>query len=86
MRIFLDAGYTARLLLDVSPAELEVLTRVLDRAKRADYWYSSTERLVLEKDTTAKYDIRVVPASTTVLTHEEYAAIKQAEEEEKQNG
>ena len=45
MNVYIDFGYNARGVVDVTGAELEVLTRVLGRVQPCESWYGDDIQL-----------------------------------------
>ena len=72
MRIFLTLGYYDHRVIDLTPAELETLQRVLDKSLPADgRWYGDSDPIKLAdpkaKDASTCYRIQLVPANHPVL-------------------
>lgn len=69
MRIYFDLGYTCRCVADVTPAELETFTKVLDRARAVDGWWHGDTDMKLAEKPQQDYTVRVVPASVKLLAY-----------------
>ena len=79
MRVFIDLSYGMRGVVDVTPAELDTFTKVLDRVRLCSYWYSEPE-IKLDEVETTRYNIKVLPAAVKLVPYAEHAAPTTAEE------
>jgi hypothetical protein len=78
MRVFIDLGYTFRGVADVTAAELDTFTKVLDRVRLASNWYSDPE-VTLDEVEQYSYTVKVLPAHIKLVTHAQREAAKAAE-------
>lgn len=67
MRVYIDLGYSLRGVADITAAEIETFSKVLDRLRCTDTWYGGKDDLVLKKDRDAEYNIRVLPSAVRVV-------------------
>lgn len=68
MKVYLDMSYGFRGVVELTPTELDVLTKVLDRVQFAEHWYSRNEELRLSDPSKREtYVAMLVPASTRVV-------------------
>lgn len=65
-------SYGFRGVVELTPTELDVLTKVLDRVQFAEHWYSRNEELRLSDPSKRgdTYVAMLVPASTRVVPHD----------------
>lgn len=82
MRVFIDLGYAFRGVADVTAAELDTFTKVLDRVRLANNWYGG-ESIELDEVEESNYSVKVLPAHTKLVTHAERQAAKTTTAEEK---
>lgn len=68
MKIYIDFGYNARGVVDVTGAELEVLTRVLGRVQPSDSWYGGDIQLDAPDSQIAQRIVHV-PAGVAIRPH-----------------
>ena len=80
MRVFIDLGYAFRGVADVTAAELDAFTKVLDRVRLANNWYSG-DAVELDEVEKSTYNVKVLPAYIKLVTHAEREAAKAAAEE-----
>jgi hypothetical protein len=69
MKVYLDFGYNARGVVDITGAELEVLTRVLGRVQPTDSWYGSGDIQLDAPDSQVSQRIVHVPSRVTILPY-----------------
>jgi hypothetical protein len=69
MRVYLDLGYDCRAAVDLTPAELDTLTKVLDRARPVSGWWHGDAELKLAEKRSVEYNVRVVPASVKLVEY-----------------
>ena len=70
MRMFIDLGYTARMVVDLTPAELDTFTKVLDRARPCDSFYGrGQEEIKLSEEVHVTYSAHVVPTSVKLVEY-----------------
>lgn len=68
MRIYLRLSYAYRGVLDVTPTELETLTRVLDKLVPAEEWYFGDAEIKCSDPAEARTaQIQFVPANVRVV-------------------
>lgn len=65
MRVYIDVGYHARGVAEVTPAELETFCRVLDKVQASKDWYGHDRTIALHGGVDARiiYRVTMVPAS-----------------------
>lgn len=67
MRVYLDFDYNFRGVVELTAAELDVLTKVLDRVQLAENWYGHGDEIKRQDaDSTATYTVKVLPARVAV--------------------
>lgn len=66
MKVYIDLGWDARAVVEVTAAELDVFQRVLDKAVAVESWYGHQDELKA-KGGAQKYDLRIVPTSVKLL-------------------
>ena len=69
MRVYIDIGYSARGVAEVTPTELETFCRVLDKVQCSGSWYGGSDRVIelnAGDDARVDYTVRMVPASVRV--------------------
>ena len=77
MRVYFDLGYDARAVVELTPAELDTFTKVLDRARPTSGWWHGDGEMKLAEKRQLDYNVRVVPASVKLV---EYVAPATTEE------
>ena len=75
MRVFIDLGYAFRGVADVTPAELDTFTKVLDRVRLANNWYSG-DSIELDEVEQSSYNVKVLPAHIKLVTYAQREAAK----------
>jgi hypothetical protein len=69
MKIYLDFGYNARGVVDITGAELEVLTRVLGRVQPTSSWYGSEDIQLDAPDSQMSQRMIIVPSGAKILPY-----------------
>lgn len=67
MRVYFDLGYDARAVVELTPAELDTFTKVLDRARPTSGWWHGDGEMKLAERRNLDYTARVVSASVKLV-------------------
>ena len=67
MRVYIDLGYDARAVVELTPTELDTFTKVLDRARPVSGWWHGDAELKLAEKRSVDYNLRMVPASVKLV-------------------
>lgn len=67
MKLYLNLGYDARGVVDVTSSELETLGRVLEKiAAVEESWYDREKGFTLTRDRTLNYELRILPSNIII--------------------
>ena len=70
MKVYLDLSYGFRGVVELTPTELDTLTKVLDRVQFAEHWYSRNDELrMADPSKRETYAAVLVPATTRVVPY-----------------
>lgn len=67
MRVYFDMGYDCRGVVELTPAELDTFTKVLDRARPISGWWHGDGEMKLAERRSIDYTARVVPTSVKLV-------------------
>ena len=68
MRVYMDFDYSFRGVVELTAAELDVLTKVLDRVQLCETWYGHVDEIKRQDaDSTATYTVKVLPGRVALL-------------------
>lgn len=67
MRVYFDMGYDCRGVVELTPAELDAFTKVLDRARPTSGWWHGDGEMKMAEKRSVDYTVRVVPANVKLV-------------------
>jgi hypothetical protein len=66
MKVYIEFSWYNRMVVDVTPAELDTLTKIMDKGVAVESWYGSDADGITATGKPVEWSARVVPARVRV--------------------